>query len=187
MDWLVNVVYPISGGMIGGIVTIFLSDMKNDKTNKEKVSWTNRLKYSFISGVAGFVAVNLLNKTGSATEVIPLAIIAGLSPISYLKTQALTESDDDTNILVKDLEEQTEGLMTLQNPDEFKEKLNLDVGDVVEYEKEERNQLSLKKFTLDSGKVWKLKKIEPFIVLEDGSLRNLNPKDQEKGEDESGR
>lgn len=74
-----KVLLPLVGGIIGSSVTVFWTEIKN----KSKLPWSVRLKYISIGGVSGFVAVNLLNPDGNFSAKAPLAILAGLSPMSF--------------------------------------------------------------------------------------------------------
>lgn len=62
----------------------------------------------FLGGVAGIGAVNILNSDGDTNEVIVLALVAGLSSISYLKGIALVDTKEEDEFLA--LEEEKENI-----------------------------------------------------------------------------
>lgn len=63
----------------------------------------------FLGGVAGIGAVNILNSDGNTNEVIVLALVAGLSSISYLKGIALVDTkEEDVFLALKEEKENIE-------------------------------------------------------------------------------
>lgn len=93
MDIIGNVLLPIAGGVIGSTATIFWTEINSNST----LPWSVKLKYIWLGAISGFVAVNLFNPGGSFSQITPLSVFAGLSPISFLKKQAMTDGrvEDD--------------------------------------------------------------------------------------------
>lgn len=90
-----QLILPIGFGAIGGYAAVIMGSLDDNFTNRDHI----RKKFTFIGGIAGFAAVNLLNPSGSVSQVMILALIAGLSGVSYLKRSALVESAHEDSIL----------------------------------------------------------------------------------------
>lgn len=91
MKFWTDIVLPALGGAIGSTVTVFWDEVKT----KRKLPFLVKLKYAWLGAVSGFVAVNLLNPEGSFSVKAPLAILAGISPMSFLKGQAITDGGEE--------------------------------------------------------------------------------------------
>lgn len=101
MNVVMDVLFPVMVGAIGSVATILWAEIKTGK----KMPWHIYFKYLCLGSISGFVAVNLLNPNGISSEKIPLAILAGLSPISYLKSQSIADGSAEDKSLSERLEE----------------------------------------------------------------------------------
>lgn len=91
MKFWMDIALPVIGGAIGSTVTVFWDEVKT----KRPLPFLVKLKYAWLGAVSGFVAVNLLNPEGSFSVKAPLAILAGVSPMSFLKGQAITDGGEE--------------------------------------------------------------------------------------------
>ena len=98
-DVLRQLIIPLVFGAIGGYSYVIMSSLTS--TYNKEVPHA-RKKFTFIGSIAGIAAVNLLNPSGSVSQVLILSLIAGLSGISYLKRNALVDSQHEDNILDKE-------------------------------------------------------------------------------------
>lgn len=112
---LEQLILPLLAGGIGGLITFLLKTIEqdleygkvsNEEYEKQKKSgyiYRFRLypKFIFIGAIAGFAAVALLNPQGDKSQVSVLALLAGLSGISYLSRNALVDGKDETNMFNK--------------------------------------------------------------------------------------
>lgn len=105
---------PFVFGIIGSSATSLIMLLKGHTDVKLKVfkGKLRRLNWiitvlisSFIGGIAGIGAVNILNSDGSPTEVLVIALVAGLSGVSYLKGIALVNGTEENGIFTKIQEE----------------------------------------------------------------------------------
>lgn len=132
LNWSTNIILPIIGGVIGGSIKLVMADIesrkkkKNNPTPKKPLTRRTIAGYLWISGVAGFLIVNLLNQNGTAKEVVPLAVIAGITPIGVVLGQSFMDGKAEDNLLadVKDGEVETmtdvfkDGIDLSENTDE---------------------------------------------------------------------
>lgn len=79
---------PFLSGVAGGYASTKI--MKLDY-EYEKLSDEDEHLFVFLGGLAGWLAVNLLNPSGTIAQVLVLGFIAGLSGVTYLKRNALVE------------------------------------------------------------------------------------------------
>lgn len=91
-----QLIVPSVFGAIGGYSFVIMSSLNS--TYNRNVPHVKK-KFSFIGAVAGIAAVNLLNPSGSVSQVMILSLIAGLSGISYLKRNALVGSEHEESLL----------------------------------------------------------------------------------------
>lgn len=114
MDISRQLAMPFVIGFIGSSATSLIMLLKGHTNVKIKIfngyfislNWvTAFLISSFIGGIAGVGAVNILNSDGSATEVLVIALVAGLSGVSYLKGIALVNGTEEDGIFTKAQEE----------------------------------------------------------------------------------
>jgi hypothetical protein len=114
-----QVVLPLLGGAIGGYVTILYfkktSENKNIKPHK----------FLFVGAIAGFVAVNLLNPSGSFEQVTTIAILAGLNGMTFLSKNSLANSDMEKGMFESEKDE------ILEKQEDFDKVLDEEV-DIVE-------------------------------------------------------
>lgn len=107
-------------------------------SNKTRLPWHVKWKYVWIGAISGFVAVNLLNPFSNLTEIIPLAIIAGLSPISYLRGQTITDGSSEEASLKSYGQAFKDTIEILEDEDEIvtqlKKEYNITKGDGVDEE-----------------------------------------------------
>ncbi|WP_335871505.1 hypothetical protein [Bacillus sp. 2205SS5-2] len=94
MDWMFDIFLPAIGGFVGGSVTIFWTEIKT----KRRLPATVIGKFIWLGGISGFVAVNLLNPNGDFSVKAPLAILAGISPMSFLKGQAISDGEEEDHV-----------------------------------------------------------------------------------------
>jgi uncharacterized membrane protein len=87
----------ISGG-IGGLILVLIMSMEDDYQGN-LIDWI-KVKFAIIGTIAGIAAVNLLNPSGSFSQVMILSLLAGLSGISYLKRNALVEGLHEDSLLI---------------------------------------------------------------------------------------
>lgn len=98
-NMLRQIIIPLSFGAIGGYSYVIMSSLTS--TYNTGIPHA-RKKFTFIGSIAGIAAVNLLNPSGSVSQVMILSLIAGLSGISYLKRNALVDSQHEDSILDKE-------------------------------------------------------------------------------------
>lgn len=87
---------PLFFGALGGYCYVIIDSVKD--TYRQGIKHIKK-KFSFIGAIAGVTAVNLLNPSGSLSQVMILALIAGLSGFSYLKRNALVDSHREDSIM----------------------------------------------------------------------------------------
>ena len=88
-------VLPLLGGALGSLVSVFWFEITK-KTNLPK---NVIFKYLFLGCISGFVAVCLLNPDGNFSAKAALAIIFGLSPMSFLKGQSFFDGKEEGSAL----------------------------------------------------------------------------------------
>lgn len=79
---------PFLSGVAGGYASTKIMEL--DYEYEELTSGEEYL-YIFLGGLAGWLAVNLLNPSGTIAQVLVLGFVAGLSGVTYLKRNALVE------------------------------------------------------------------------------------------------
>ncbi|KOS61428.1 hypothetical protein FJQ98_16735 [Lysinibacillus agricola] len=99
---------PSLFGALGGYCYIIIDGVKGGYRQDIKHI---KKKFSFVGSVAGITAVNLLNPSGTVSQVMILGLIAGLSGFSYLKRNALVDSHREDSIM-EDLKSDSKVLST---------------------------------------------------------------------------
>lgn len=114
MDISRQLAMPFVIGFIGSSAASMIMLLKGHTNVKIKIfngylislNWVMAfLISSFIGGIAGVGAVNILNSDGSTTEVLVIALVAGLSGVSYLKGIALVNVMEEDGVFTKVQEE----------------------------------------------------------------------------------
>lgn len=122
---------PGFSGVVGGYSTVVISSFKDKYIQHNNVF----SKFMSIGFIAGVVAVNLLNPSGTVSQVMVLGLLAGLSGFSYLERSALVQTDSEKEALVDN-----------KDKDRFFEKYrNIDEFDF----NDEENKLQTKKMELN--------------------------------------
>jgi hypothetical protein len=112
---LEQLILPLLAGGIGGLITILLRTIeqvldygrvkKSQYIMQKRDGYFYRIrlfpKFVFIGAIAGFAAVALLNPQGDKSQVSVLALLAGLSGISYLSRNALVDGKDEAEMFNK--------------------------------------------------------------------------------------
>lgn len=114
LDMARQLAMPFFVGFIGSLATSMIMLLKGKvKVKIDLFSGSFRsfnwilaaIISSLIGGIAGIGAVNILNSDGSPTEVLVIALIAGLSGVSYLKGIALVNGTEENDIFIEKIEE----------------------------------------------------------------------------------
>ncbi|MEB1807379.1 MAG: hypothetical protein LPK26_08765 [Bacillaceae bacterium] len=103
MSWeqaFLQIIIPVIGGTVGGLITILWAEFKFSYNFRKKVVFT----FILIGAVAGFVAVNLLNPNGSFSEIAALSVLAGLNGMSFLISHQLAEGKLEDEALKNSME-----------------------------------------------------------------------------------
>lgn len=87
---------PGFSGLVGGYSTVIMASLK-DKYIQHNHVFSKFMSIGFIAGIA---AVNLLNPSGTVSQVMILGLLAGLSGFSYLERSALVQTDTENETLV---------------------------------------------------------------------------------------
>lgn len=95
-DMMNQLLIPLVFGALGGYCYIIIDSVSSKYRQDIKHI---KKKFSFVGSIAGVTAVNLLNPSGSVSQVMILALIAGLSGFSYLKRNALVDSRHEDSIM----------------------------------------------------------------------------------------
>lgn len=129
---------PMFFGSIGGycfIIIQTLTRLSSTKTHKNA-----RIKFTFIGAIAGIASVNLLNPTGNVSQIIILALIAGLSGVSYLSRNSLVDSKIEGEIMDKWDEE----LKKLQEAKKAQQKASEDlINEKAKYKRSQQDYASM--------------------------------------------
>lgn len=96
-----QIILPILFGAISGLATVLWSNIKK----KETTSNRKKAKFAFFGGLAGFLAVNLLNPSGTFEQVTTIAILAGLNGMTYLTRNSFVDGNMEKEALAQDKEE----------------------------------------------------------------------------------
>ncbi|MEK4715941.1 hypothetical protein [Sporosarcina sp. FSL K6-5500] len=97
-NFLYQLFVPGVSGAVGGLILVIIMSMENEYQGT-RIRWI-KSKFAIIGVIAGIAAVNLLNPSGSFSQVMILSLLAGLSGISYLKRNALVEGFHEDNLLI---------------------------------------------------------------------------------------
>lgn len=87
---------PGFAGMAGGFSTVIISSLDTKYIQHNHV-FSKFMSIGFIAGVA---AVNLLNPSGTVSQVMILGLLAGLSGFSYLERSALVQAESEKKALI---------------------------------------------------------------------------------------
>lgn len=107
MDIKHQIALPFFVGIIGSFSTSLIMLLKGQTDVKitlfngslEILNWIVAvITACLLGGIAGVGAVNILNSDGSVTEVLVIALVAGLSGITYLKGIALMSGTEENEI-----------------------------------------------------------------------------------------
>lgn len=114
---------PGFAGLVGGYSTVIMASLK-DKYIQHNHVFSKFMSIGFIAGIA---AVNLLNPSGTVSQVMVLGLLAGLSGFSYLERSALVQTDTENKTLVnnEDKDHAYEAFEKYKNKD-----INTDMGDM---------------------------------------------------------
>ncbi|MEX3746532.1 hypothetical protein [Lysinibacillus xylanilyticus] len=88
-----QLIFPFASGLIGGLASYYIGKADREYDSK-KLNGKGSL-YIWLGGLAGWLAVNLLNPSGTIGQVSVLGFIAGLSGVTYLKRNALVEAIEE--------------------------------------------------------------------------------------------
>lgn len=114
---------PGFSGLVGGYSTVIMASLK-DKYIQHNHVFSKFMSIGFIAGIA---AVNLLNPSGTVSQVMILGLLAGLSGFSYLERSALVQTDTENETLVNN-EDKDKAYETFE---QYKSKdKNTNMGDV---------------------------------------------------------
>lgn len=99
-----QLIFPFISGLIGGYASYYIGKADREY-DPQKLNGKSSL-YIWLGGLAGWLAVNLLNPSGTIGQVSVLGFIAGLSGVTYLKRNALVEAIEEKRMFgVKQIKE----------------------------------------------------------------------------------
>jgi len=93
-----QLIIPCLGGFTGGFASFKIMQIDEEYKTDINLHWK---KYYFLGALAGWLAVNLLNPSGTIAQVLVLSFIAGLSGLTYIKRNALVEDSEEKKLFLK--------------------------------------------------------------------------------------
>lgn len=107
----IQLIFPFIAGTIGGWASYAIMKRDGESFDPKKLEGSKSL-HVWLGGLAGFLAVNLLNPSGNIGQVLVLGFVAGLSGVTYLKRNALVESLEEKRMFGK---EKSKLIQTVRN------------------------------------------------------------------------
>lgn len=148
-----QLVFPFISGLIGGLASYYIG--KADSAYDSRKLNGKGFLYIWLGGLAGWLAVNLLNPSGTISQVSVLGFIAGMSGVTYLKRNALVEASEEKRMF--GVEARKEDFFNLYG-DEDDQEIVFNVSDfaMADEERESIKQIVIKeneKFSTEQNQI----------------------------------